>query len=224
MLYNNGLLEMWRDCMLSFFSAAITAGIPGFMSYVYLSKIGVLNYTKDEKDEKFIVLMILSFLNMGVTYYVFRLISGVDPIKELTWINALSLFLVGVLVTTIMTNLYKFVINSFINDLEKSRLKENKMIKNNKSIYESALRKFGDKKVFVYIFDLKNGFIESGYFHHLDELGGKTRIGLSNNTYYTEEAPTITEVLKAFNEEEDTEKKEIIIDFDNQKKLFLFYV
>lgn len=210
--------------MLSFFNAIITAGIPGFMSYVYLSKVGILNYTKDEKDEKIIVLTILSFLNIGVTYYIFRFISGVDPIRELTWINAPSLFVIGILVTIIMTKLYKFGINLFINDLEKSRLKENKMIKNNKSIYENTLRKFGDKKVFVYIFDLKNEFIESGYFHHLDELDGKTRLGLSNDTCYTEEAPTITEILKAFNDEEDTEKKEIIIDFDNQKKLFLFYM
>lgn len=210
--------------MLNFFSAAITAGIPGFMSYVYLSRIGILNYNKDEKDEKIIVLTILSFLNIGVTYYVFRIISGVDPLKELTWINVPILFFIGILMTVIMTKFYTLVINLFINNLEKSRLKENKMIKNNKSIYENSLIKAGGKKIFVYIFDFKNEFIESGYFYYLDTLDGKIKIGLCNNTFYVDKAPTIQEVLKAFNEEEDTEKKEIIIDFDNQKKLFLFYL
>lgn len=210
--------------MLSFFSAAITAGIPGFMSYVYLSKIGVLQYNKDEKDEKIIVLTILSFLNIGVTYYVFRLIFKLDPLTELTWTKVPILFVIGVIVTIIMTLLYERGIDFFSKKIKDSRLNKRKSIKNNKNIYENALRKSEGKNSFVYIFNFKNEFIESGYFYFLDDLEGKLRLGLSTNTCHTKEAFTIREILKIFNEEEDVDKKEIIIDVDNQLKLFLFYL
>lgn len=210
--------------MLSFFSAAITAGIPGFMSYVYLSKIGILQYNKDEKDEKIIVLTILSFLNIGVTYYVFRLLFKIDPITELTWTKVPILFGIGIIVTIVMTLIYERVIDFFAKKLKESRLNKNKAIKNNKNIYDHVLRKSEDKNIFVYIFNFKNEFIESGYFYFLDDLEGKLRLGLSTNTCHTKEAFTISGVLKDFNEEADPDKKEIIIDVDNQLKLFLFYL
>ncbi|HZG10562.1 MAG TPA: hypothetical protein VEZ91_01080 [Kurthia gibsonii] len=209
--------------ILSIISTIVTAGIPGFASYLYLSKNSVLQHGKEDKDEKIIVLSILSILNMGVTYYVFRIITGVDPLKDLNWINAPFLFGTGIIVTFIMTAFYSKVIAITNKYWEKNRLENSQIIKNKKTIYDRALHRY-NKPIFVYIFNFKNEFIESGYFYQLDELNGKLRIGLSNNTEHTKEIPTIEEVLNAFNTLNDTTKKEIIVDVDNQLKLFLFYV
>lgn len=49
------------------FLAIVGTGIPGFLSYWYLSKLGLLEFDKDRKDEKIIALASLSALNVFLT-------------------------------------------------------------------------------------------------------------------------------------------------------------
>lgn len=209
---------------MNILSTIIATGIPGFITYVYLSKVGLLKYTKDEKDEKVIVLAIFSVTNMFFTYYVFRIITQVDPLKDITWINLPSLFFIGILVTIIMTNFYSFILKKLYKFYEKSQRSSKKGIRSKKNIYDKILIKEDDTKPFIYIFDFENKFIESGYFYFLDDIDGKSAFGLSNNTEYIEEPPIFKEVIKAFNEEKDTDKKDLIVDFDKKIKVVVFHL
>jgi hypothetical protein len=209
---------------LDILSAILATGIPGFFTYVYLSKTGVLKYDKDEKDDKVIVLSIFSILNMCFTYYIYRIVTKVDPLTEMNWKNAPYIFVLGIFVTFAMTNFYKFLLEKYNKKFEKKQRSNNKIILSKKSIYEKTLVKENKTKPFIYIFDFENKFIESGYFYLLDDKESKISLGLCNNTCYIEEPPKFEEIIKAFNEEEDTNKKDLIVDFERKIKIFIFHL
>lgn len=205
-------------------SAILATGIPGFFTYVYLSKKGVIKYDKDEKDDKVIVLSIFSILNMCFTYYIFRIVTKIDPLTEIDWKNAPSIFFLGIFVTFVMTNFYNFFLEKYNKHFEKQQRVNNKTILSKKSIYEKTFLKEEKTKPFIYIFDFENKFIESGYFYLLDDKESKLSLGLCNNTCYTEEPYNFEEIIKAFNEETDTNKKDLIIDFERKIKIFVFHL
>ncbi|MBQ0861990.1 hypothetical protein VKPMB4989_12880 [Enterococcus lactis] len=97
----------------------IGTGIPGFLSYWYLSKQGLLDFNKDRKDEKIIVLSALSALNIFFTLIASILLYKSFNInlnfENMNISQILIVFILGVLISVLFTTtLYPFVIDKAI--------------------------------------------------------------------------------------------------------------
>lgn len=208
---------------MNILTAIVATGIPGFFSYVYLSKLGILTYTKDNKDEKVIVLSIFSFLNMGIAYIVYYGINKDFPFKEIKISEIILLFFISLIVSIIMTIVvYPFCINIMNKHIQKYQVKKGIANRSAKTVYELVFFPEDKKYPFVYIFDFENNFIESGLVYRLSGIDEKLNISITNTTGYVNETVTINEVLGTF-EECDNDKAEMIIDVENKLKLFVFY-
>ncbi|QPQ35547.1 hypothetical protein [Lysinibacillus sp. JNUCC-52] len=208
---------------MNILSTIVATGIPGFLSYIYLNRLGILNYTKDEKDEKIIVLSIFSLINIGVSIVVFYYLTGKKFSKNLDIESYLFLFLIAVVVSFILTlYIYPLVMkmgNKYIDNFQKNNHIANK---STKTVYESVLFRKDKKYPFIFIFDFDNKFIESGFAHRLSGASEKLNISITNTTGHIKETYTIYEVLEKF-ENHDNESAEIIIDVENKLKVFVFY-
>lgn len=214
-----------RSVSMNIFSTIVATGIPGFLSYIYLNQLGILNYSKNEKDEKITVLAIFSFLNMGISFYAFYGITGINPTKKLEIISIAPLFFISLLISSIMTfAVYPFVLKKMDISLKKFQEKNKIAKRSSKTLYELTMFKKDHNPPFIYIFDFEDNFIESGYFYRLYDINDKLQLSLSTNTYHTKEKFSIDEVLEQFNKLENSpDKADLIIDVDHKIKIFVFY-
>lgn len=208
----------------------ITSGIPGFVSYLYLSKLQLLYFNeKEEKEDKLIVLSILSLLNILVSTLFFNLIAR-KSIEDL--LNIYSYSWREILLFIGITILYCFLATKWVYPKLMVRLTkhiEQEVDRNNVTRTSSApltLQLFKSSKfdkTYLYIFDFNDKLIDSGYWSEFD-TGENDLLGLGRPTVYGDEqnSPTINEVTVTYNSMEDDEAR-MIIDLKHQVKIFLFY-
>lgn len=210
---------------MSILTTIVATGIPGFLSYIYLSQLGLLNYSKNDKDEKIIVLSIFSFLNMGISFSLFYGITGINPFEEITSKSVIPLFIFSAFISTVMTlGIYPSVLKWMFKSIENFQKKNNVAQKSSKTAYDLALFSSEYEYSFAYIFDFENKFIESGFVKRLSEEEGKLQIVLGTETAYTKEPWIFEEVLSMFNDEALKDNSaELIVDIERKIKVFVFY-
>lgn len=208
-----------------FFIVAATS-IPGFLSYVYLSKLQIIHFSKDEKDDKVITLSILSLLNVGTSFIVFYFITGVTPTKDMSMISLVGLISVSILISSIMTfGIYPIFLKLTAKSISKYQQENNMGRTSSKEVKDLVFNNPKYKFTMIYIFDLENNFIESGYLNRFSNINeGNLKLSLDTDTAYSADNPIdFSEVLKAFNESENLDAKEIYLDFETKVKIFVFH-
>lgn len=202
----------------------VATGIPGFLSYAYLSQLGIIIFSKNEKDDKVIVLSIFSFLNIGLSFCVFYWLTSIEPSKNMPFSAVIKLFIVTLIISAILTlTLYPYVLKKMKKTIETYQGKNNINIKSNQTVIEKIIDSTEYKFKAVYIFDFDNNFIESGYLKRYsgEETTG-FQISLATETFYNDEKPTFNEILNKFNTDPIPEANELLLDVDKKIKIFIF--
>lgn len=199
-------------------SLLVTTFLPGMFSYWYLSQIGLISHV--ETSDKVIFLSSISVLNILICLFFVLPILNYEINHWLKWsvVAAISFF-----TTFLLTwKVYPFAIDKLENLVE-SKLKNSKKpkIKN-----ERVLKTILDNKpentsnIFVYLFDLQNTFIESGYLSRFNANYGEINLSWDNNYEKYTNHFTTEDVITYSNE---TKNKDIFIDLDRGIKMYIFY-
>lgn len=210
--------------------AVIATGVPGMFSYWYLSQLGIFRHTEDTKDDKVLVTLALSFLNILMSLFVFSFIYmylvGVDLelLMKRFLLTTFELFLISCTVTYLLTRfVYPNIIKS-INKAVENHKNENGIdsYSNYELIEEVIKMRPKDKKyIFIYVFDFNNRFIESGYLSMVNVKRGQLLI--APNTGYEKEIITYGEVLSILNKVTESTSGRLILDYDKQIKIVAIY-
>lgn len=212
------------DEELSLLLIVVATGIPGFLSYAYLSQLGIILFSKNEKDDKVIVLSIFSFLNIGLSFCLFYWITGIEPSKSMVLSSVLKLFIITLIVSAVLTlTIYPYLLKKMKKTIEIYQEKNNIDVASNQTVIDKIINNSEYKFKAVYIFDFENNFIESGYLKRYsgEETAG-FQISLVTDTFYNDENPTFNEVLKEFNSSQTPEANELFLDLDKKIKIFIF--
>ncbi|MDT6543049.1 hypothetical protein NNL70_11365, partial [Enterococcus faecium] len=172
----------------------IGTGIPGFLSYWYLSKQGLLDFNKDRKDEKIIVLSALSALNIFFTLIASILLYKSFNInlnfENMNISQILIVFILGVLISVLFTTtLYPFVIDKAIQKIDNKINEKGKPNLINRHILKELLYNNSNKFSAIYLFEHneEKTFIESGYLEYLGDIEDNLQLMLSGKTFSTTE-------------------------------------
>ena len=211
--------------------AILTAGIPGFFSYWYLNQIGFLNYSDRAQEEKKTIQIILSIINISVSFFVWFLVESKGNLEAALQINTMKiidvikLLCISIIITFALTRwIYPMIIKYFMDKMEKFRIKHNMPLKTQETVYEMLVHKKNYKYTQVYIFDFDDKFIESGYLGKFSTTGDSVNLSIEINTFHTKEKFTYAELLEVFNNADlDNDTKDIYLDFDKNLKIFFFY-
>lgn len=207
----------------------LATGIPGLISYWFLSQISIIKHNS-EKD-KTLFITALSLINILISYLSLELLTWISKIKLLSFIKinysnpsradiilifGLSLFVTWILSRYVYNNIFKYM-NKYINSLQ---IKFDVPLISNFRTLETIIleKKNKNGSIFIYIFDFDNKFIESGYLNRFNEE--YKEISLHDHTNYIHEKFTIHEVLTYFNDNDDAE---IFIDLENKLKYYIFF-
>ncbi|EME7185804.1 hypothetical protein OSF85_000551 [Enterococcus faecium] len=210
----------------------IGTGIPGFLSYWYLSKQGLLDFNKDRKDEKIIVLSALSALNIFFTLIasilLFKSFNINLKFENMNISQILIVFILGVLISVLFTTtLYPFVIDKAIQKIDNKINEKGKPNLINRHILKELLYNNSNKFSAIYLFEHneEKTFIESGYLEYLGDIEDNLQLMLSGKTFSTTEKIDYEEVLNIFNGEKyKAEDKHIYIDIKQNIIMFIFFI
>ncbi|WP_165007447.1 MULTISPECIES: hypothetical protein [unclassified Enterococcus] len=210
----------------------IGTGIPGFLSYWYLSKQGLLDFNKDRKDEKIIVLSAFSALNIFFTLIASILLYKYFNInlkfENMNISQILIVFILGVLISILFTTtLYPFVIDKAIQKIDNKINEKGKPNLINRHILKELLYNNSNKYPAIYLFERneEKTFIESGFLEYLGDIEDNLQLMLSGKTFSTTEKIEYEEVLKMFNGDKyKTEDKHIYIDIKQNIIMFIFFI
>ena len=210
----------------------IGTGIPGFLSYWYLSKQGLLDFNKDRKDEKIIVLAALSALNIFFTLIasilLFKSFNINLKFENMNISQILIVFILGVLISVLFTTtLYPFVIDKAIQKIDNKINEKGKPNLINRHILKELLYNNSNKFSAIYLFEHneEKTFIESGYLEYLGDIEDNLQLMLSGKTFSTTEKIDYEEVLNIFNGEKyKAEDKHIYIDIKQNIIMFIFFI
>lgn len=216
---------------MDLFLTIIATGIPGFMSYWYLSKIGLVYFDKDKKDEKVVVLGALSLLNMGFSIFLMylsfdKILNKKIDFFKLSIYSAVILFLVACIVSFLLTYfVYPRALKKVNTSIEKKLDKDLVPYTTNKPTIEHLIKNpsFPYNSVYIFKNDDKKTFVESGILERLSVTEGSFKMSISPNTFSTEEDFKYEEVKALFNGEHYTkDRKHIYFDFDRNLIIFIF--
>ncbi|MBL1227920.1 hypothetical protein IW492_01585 [Enterococcus sp. BWB1-3] len=216
---------------MNLFLTIIATGIPGFISYWYLSKIGLVYFDKDKKDEKVVALGALSLLNMGLSIFLMYLVADQFFNKKIDFFkldiySSVILFLIACIVSFLLTYfVYPKVLEKVNTSVEKKLDKDLVPYTTNKPTIEHLLQNptFPYNSVYIFKNDDKKTFVESGVLERLSVTEGSFKMSISPNTFSTEEDFKYKEVRALFNGEHYTkDRKHIYFDFDRNLIIFIF--
>lgn len=216
---------------MELFIALLTAGIPGFFSYWYLNQIGFLNYSDRAQEEKKTIQIILSIINISVSFFVWFLLENKGNLEAALQINTMkiidviTLLSISIIITFTLTRwIYPLIIKYFMSKMEKFRLKHNLPLKTQETVYEMLVHKKEYSHTLVYVFDFNDEFIESGYLSKFSDNSDSINLSLALETFHTKEKYEIVDMLALFNGKNySNDAKEIYLDFDRRIKIFFFY-
>lgn len=199
-------------------SLLVTTFLPGMFSYWYLSQIGLISHV--ETSDKVIFLSSISVLNILICLFFVLPILNYEINHWLKWsvVAAISFF-----TTFLLTwKVYPFAIDKLENLVE-SKLKNSKKPKiKNERVLKTTLdnKPENTSNIFVYLFDLQNTFIESGYLSRFNANYGEINLSWDINYEKYTNHFTIEDVITYYNE---TKNKDIFIDLDRGIKMYIFY-
>lgn len=199
-------------------SLLVTTFLPGMFSYWYLSQIGLISHV--ETSDKVIFLSSISVLNILICLFFVLPILNYEINHWLKWsvVAAISFF-----TTFLLTwKVYPFAIDKLENLVE-SKLKNSKKPKiKNERVLKTTLdnKPENTSNIFVYLFDLQNTFIESGYLSRFNANYGEINLSWDNNYEKYTNHFTTEDVITYSNE---TKNKDIFIDLDRGIKMYIFY-
>lgn len=219
------------ELLMELIIALLAVGVPGFFSYWYLNQIGFLNYSNQAQEEKRTIQIILSLINIGVSFSVWFLIESKGnlqaslQVETMKVIDVITLLSTSIVVTSILTGwIYPLIIKYFINKMGKFRLKHNLPLKTQETVYEMLVHKKEYSHTLVYVFDFDDKFIESGYLSKFSDNSDSINLSLALDTFHTKEKYELIDILGMFNGGHyANDAKEIYLDFDRRIKIFFFY-
>lgn len=216
---------------MNLFLTIIATGIPGFISYWYLSKIGLVYFDKDKKDEKVVALGALSLLNMGLSIFLMYLVADKFFNKKTDFLkldiySSVILFLIACIVSFLLTYfVYPKVLEKVNTSIEKKLDKDLVPYTTNKPTIEHLVQNptFPYNAVYIFKNDDRKTFVEGGVLERLSVTEGSFKMSISPNTFSTEEDFKYKEVRALFNGEHYTkDRKHIYFDFDRNLIIFIF--
>lgn len=217
--------------LMELFIALLAVGVPGFFSYWYLNQIGFLNYSDRANEEKRTIQIILSLINISISFSVWFLVESKGnldaslQIKTMKVIDVITLLSISIVVTSILTGwIYPIIIKYFMGKMEKFRINHNLPLKTQETVYEMLVHKKEYSHTLVYAFDFDDQFIESGYLSKFSDNTDSINLSLALNTFHTKEKYELVDILGMFNGGHyDNDAKEVYLDFDRRIKIFFFY-
>lgn len=214
------------------FISLIGTGIPGFLSYWYLSKHGLMDFNKDRKDEKIVALTALSAINIFFTWILSTLLYqrfGIElSIASMDGSQMLVVFIIGAVISLLLTVfVYPYIISKAISGVDGQLKNSGKPFIINRHILKDII--YSNKKDFVSVYIFNNNenrsFVESGYLEALGEIDGNLQLMLSGRTFSVKEKFSYEEVAEIFNSDRyDKEDKHIYFDANQKIIMFIFFI
>lgn len=200
------------------FFQLVLAGVPGFLTYIWLDKLDAINFDLPEKQtDRTIVLILISLLNTSIGLLIYQHLWG--RLQQSTW-AVVSLVLVTLLLSVPLAFVYYLIIkmgNLCLTWIQ-SKLNMSAILNSTPMIEAIKSKKHNEEKLII-IFDFDNNFISSGYANRLPGVGDPTQqLGLLT---YGQQWSVDTAQAKY---DENSDHSEQIIDFDNKLKIYIIGV
>lgn len=201
----------------------LSSGSLGFISYLILRELSILNFPLREKDIEKVTLIHFSIFNAIAVYFLYWLIFKVDLFQINLNIIIFSKIIVLSLVTSVfMSFVYAVVLKIFRSLFEKIQKKRNLITTKYKPLFDDLFLPEQYEDVYVIIFNFSNEFIHAGHLDRVEYKEGKLYFSLYAAPY--NDVYTYDKVVKEFHEDGlNLDRLKIIIDTDRQQKYFLKY-
>lgn len=205
--------------LLNTFLSIIVTGIPGFISYWILSQFRLVDVRKNDKDEKIILLIGLSLINVLTTFIILRKFGYTFPIK-FEEENILTLSLISTITVLLLSIIFWPLLIIFIKKIIRIiKFKYKIPTDSNRTVFDEIMfnrpKELTDTQ--LYIFDFKNQLIiegAAGYIsHEKPELSVRNIIDAST---------TYDQAIKIYNDT-DNINREIFINYERQIKIIIIH-
>lgn len=208
---------------MQIFLILLSSGSLGFISYLTLRELGVLNFPLREKEIEKVTLIHFSIFNAIAVYFLYWLIFGVDLFRAVLDIGIfMKVIGLSVLAALVMPFLYWFLIRLAKKVFGKIQKNKNLITFKYKPLFDDLFLPNEYEDTFVIIFNFSNEFIHAGHLHRMEYKESKLCFSLYAAPY--QPVYTFEKVSEMFHEEgRDSNKLKTVIDPDRGLKYFLMY-
>lgn len=201
----------------------ISSGSLGFVSYLIMRELSILNLPLREKEIEKITLIHFSIFNAIATYLFYWLFLNTDLLTVKLDIEIFSkVILLSLITAALMPIVYTLVIkvaNVIFGYIQKNR---NLITRKYTPLFEDLFLPVNYQSTFVIIFDFSNEFIHSGLLDRMEYKEGQLYLSFHKEDDLTKY--TYDEIIEMFEEEDrDPETLKIVTDHDRKLKYFLIY-
>lgn len=200
----------------SLVSSLIVSGSFGYLNYLILDKLGEVNFNKNTKDEKAMILLLFSALNYSL-YLIIGSFSWFQGAQTGDYKSiAIIIFLIALIDIIGTIYICAPLIVKFNEKINNIREKKHKgpldSIGNREDFFES------DKIQCIYIYDFSNHLISCGYYNYdSPSIGEYFDISLGSFYSTNEEQVEYSKVLQSA---EETDGSKVFIDFEKKIKIY----
>ncbi|MDV6377716.1 hypothetical protein ORD22_05485 [Sporosarcina sp. GW1-11] len=201
----------------------LSSGSLGFISYLILRELGILNFPLREKEIEKITLIHFSIFNAIAVYFLYWVLFKEDLLQtQLTIVIFAKVIGLSLLASFIMPFIYAVFIKLAQIAFQKIQQKNNLITNKYKPLFNDLFLPEQYEDTEIIIFDYSNKFIHAGHLERMEYKEGKLYFSLYAAPYHLEY--TYEEVIKRFhNDNTDLNRHKIVIDSDRQQKYFLIY-
>lgn len=201
----------------------LSSGSLGFISYLILRELSILNFPLREKEIEKITLIHFSIFNAIAVYFLYWFIFDVDLFR--TKLDILIFFKViamSLLAAVLMPVFYAIFLKLFQKIFGNIQQKRNLITSKYRPLFDDLLLPEKYEDVYIIIFNFSNEFIHAGHLDRMEYKEGKLYFSLYVKPFHMDYS--YDDVIQMFHKDgRDPNKLKIIIDTDRQQKYFLMY-
>lgn len=201
----------------------LSSGSLGFISYLILRELGILNFPLREKEIEKITLIHFSIFNAIAVYFLFWVLFKEDLLQtKLTIVIFAKVISISLLASFLMPFIYAVFIELAQKIFKVIQRKNNLITSKYKPLFNDLFLPEKYEVVYVIIFNYSNEFIHAGHLDRVEYKEGKLYFSLHATPHYQEYK--YEDVIQMFHKDKrDSNKLKIVIDSDRQQKYFLMY-
>lgn len=201
----------------------LSSGSLGFISYLILRELSILNFPLREKEIEKITLIHFSIFNAIAVYFLYWLFFDEDLLKTtLDMIIFTKVIGLSIFASVFMSFVYWIVLKIARVSFGLIQKQFNLITTKYKPLFEDLFLPEQYESVYVIMFNFSNEFIHSGYLDRMEYKESKFHFSLHVTPDYAEY--TYDQVIEMFHKDgRDSNRLKILIDSDRQHKYFLMY-
>lgn len=180
----------------------LLSGAPGFITYTFLEKVNLINYTNNQNFEKTMTVTTFTVINAFLTIIVLEIINKHNAL--------LTIIISSIIMATLSFIIYPLAFKFFNNKIN--------LMKSDLSTLSRIMdeRPKDTQRTQCYIYDFNDNFIASGTLNDIELQSSNLSIVYDRNFFEYES------VLKLYDETKNL-NKDIYIDIVNKIKIYLIH-